>query len=78
MKHLETQLSLLAMQFRSASDEAKRGQVAAEYERLVDKLIARGHWEEMPTFEDMLPDERMPQAFFEFWSIPAPHHRNGR
>jgi hypothetical protein len=35
-------------------------------------LIRGGVWEEMPAFEDMLPDEWMPEAFFKFWSIPLP------
>lgn len=74
---LETQLGLLAMQFRGARDDSERDKVAAEYQCVVDRLIARG-WDEMPAFEDMLPDEQMPEAFFKFWSIPAPHHRNGR
>ena len=75
---LETQLGLLAMRFRSTRDESERNKVAADYERVVDQLIARGTWEEMPTFEDMLPDERMPQAFFKFWSIPVPHNPDAR
>lgn len=75
---LETQLGLLAMRFRSTRDESERDKVAAEYECVIDRLIARGKWEEMPSFEDMLPDEKMPKAFFSFWSIPVPHLRNGR
>jgi hypothetical protein len=75
---LETQLGLLAMRFRSSRDESERAKVAAEYEHVVDELIASGKWKEMPTFEDMLPDGRMPKAFFKFWSIPEPHCRNGR
>ena len=66
------------MRFRSTRDEAEREQAAAAYESVVDRLIASGKWEEMPSFEDMLPDERMPTAFFQFWSIPVPHNRNGR
>jgi hypothetical protein len=62
------------MQFRGIKDESERDQVAAAYEQVVDKLIASGKWKEMPTFEDMLPDERMPKAFFKFWSIPLPHY----
>ena len=69
---LETQLGLLAMRFRSSRDEAERHKVAAVYEHVVDQLIASGKWEEMPSFEDMLPDDRMPAAFFKFWSIPVP------
>ncbi len=74
---LESQLGLLAMRFRGTKDESERSRVAAEYESIVDKLIKRGKWKEMPSFEDMLPDERMPKAFFKFWSIPVPHSRNG-
>ncbi|GEM_PF-5267232 len=73
----ETQLGLLAMRFRSTRDESERDKAAVEYEHVVDKLIASGKWEEIPTFEDMLPDERMPEAFFKFWSIPAPGNRDG-
>jgi hypothetical protein len=76
---LETQLGLRAMRFRSTRDEAERDQVAVEYEHIVDKLIASGKWQEMPPFEDMLPDERMPKAFFKFWSIPVPDNpQNGK
>lgn len=75
---LETQLGLLAMRFRSTRDESERDKVAAQYAHVVDNLIASGKWEEMPAFEDMLPDERMPKAFFKFWSIPAPPNPDGR
>jgi hypothetical protein len=74
---LETQLGLLAMQFRSTRNESERDNLVTAYEHIVDKLIASGKWEEMPTFEDMLPDERMPKSFFKFWSIPVPHHSDG-
>ena len=69
---LETQLGLLAMRFRSTRDESERDKVTAQYRHVVEKLIASGKWIEMPAFEDMLPDERMPEAFFKFWSIPVP------
>jgi hypothetical protein len=59
----ETELGLLAMKFRSTRDESVRDQVAADYERTVNELIASGRWNEMPAFEDMLPDERMPKTF---------------
>src|SRR5258708_26983997 len=74
---LATQLGLLAMRFRSTRDESERDKVAAAYEHVVDKLIASRKWEEMPSFEDMLPDELMPEAFFNFWSIPVPHCPGG-
>jgi hypothetical protein len=75
---LETKLGLLAMQFRSTGDESVRNKVTADYERVVHELIESGQWEEMPAFEDMLPDERMPEAFFRFWSIPSPCNRDRR
>jgi hypothetical protein len=74
---LETQLGLLAMRFRNTRDESERDKVTAEYEHVVDKLIASGKWDEMPSFEDMLPDERVPKAFFKFWSIPVPYNPDG-
>ena len=75
---LETQLGLLAMRFRSTRDESERDKVAAEYGRVVDELIAGGEWKEMPSFEDMLPDERMPEAFYKHWSIPVSQNPDGR
>jgi hypothetical protein len=69
---LETQLGLLAMRFRSTRDEAERASVAGRYDQIVKQLIRSREWEEMPAFEDMLPDEWMPEAFFKFWSIPSP------
>lgn len=69
---LETQLGSLAMEFRGTRDEARRRAVTADYARVVGKLVASGKWREMPAIEDMLPDERMPRAFFEFWSLPVP------
>jgi hypothetical protein len=74
----ETQLGLLAMQFRGARDEVKRAEVAAAYEQVVLQLIESGKWKDMPSFEDLLPDDRMPEAFFTFWSIPSPHGQGGR
>lgn len=70
---LQTQLGLLAMRFRGSRDEAERAEIAEAYGRAVVELIESGKWKEMPAFEDMLPDERMPQAFYNFWSIPSPH-----
>ncbi len=74
----EIKLGLLAMQFRSTRDESVRDKVTADYQRVVNELIASGQWDEMPAFEDMLPDERMPKAFFRFWSIPIPCNPHGR
>ena len=46
----ETKLGLLAMRFRSTRDESERDKVAADYKCVVEKLIASGKWDEMPTF----------------------------
>jgi hypothetical protein len=73
----ETKLGLLAMQFRGTRDAPVRDEVTADYERVVNDLIASGQWEEMPASEDMLPDERMPEAFYKFWSIPFPCKPDG-
>jgi hypothetical protein len=75
---LETQLGLLAMRFRGTRDESARDKVAAEYGDVVERLIAGGRWKVMPAFEDMLPDERMPKAFFRYWSIPIPQNPAAR
>ena len=69
---LESELGHLAMQFRSARDEEERAAVAERYGQIVGELIRGGNWEEMPAFEDMLPNRWMPEAFFKHWSIPAP------
>ncbi len=74
----ETKRGLLAMQFRSTRDESVRDTVTAAYERAVNELIESGQWDEIPAFEDMLLDERMPKAFFDFWSIPSPCIPNGK
>jgi hypothetical protein len=72
---LEDQLGLLAMRFRSTRDESARNAVTANYAEVVRKLIDSGKWKEMPAFEDMLPGDRMPEAFYIFWSIPSPVDR---
>lgn len=74
---LETQLGLLAMRFRGTRDEAERNAVTEEYAQVVERLISSGKWKEMPSFEDMLPDERLPLAFFVHWEIPCPQGQNG-
>ncbi len=73
----ETQLGLLAMRFRGTRDEAERAAVTDEYAAVVTRLIESGRWKEMPAFEDMLPDDRLPRAFFDYWKIPCPHGKNG-
>jgi predicted transcriptional regulator len=61
------QLGVLAMQFRRTRDEAARRAIAAEYAREVQRLIETGSWTQAPAFEDQLPDEWMPEAFFAYW-----------
>ncbi|HTU17619.1 MAG TPA: hypothetical protein VMG10_06100 [Gemmataceae bacterium] len=61
------QLGMLAMRFRRTRDESARRAIAAEYAREVQRLIETGRWSEAPAFEDQLPDEWMPEAFFAYW-----------
>ena len=61
------QLGVLAMRFRRTRDEAARRAIAADYAQEVQRLIETGNWAEAPAFEDQLPDEWMPDAFFAYW-----------
>lgn len=63
----EMELSRLAMRFRHDRDESVRREVAAEYAKVVDRLIASGTWNEIPSPEDQLPDDYMPKAFDDYW-----------
>ena len=65
------QLGALAMRFRGTSDEPVRRAIAAEYTQEVQRLIETGNWSEAPAFEDMLPDEWMPRAFYAYWCPDA-------
>jgi hypothetical protein len=65
------QLGVLAMRFRGTRDETVRRSIAAEYAQEVQRLIESGNWSEGPAFEDMLPDEWMPQAFYAYWCPDA-------
>ena len=60
-------LGALAMRFRRTRDDAEPRGVASEYARGVQRLIESGDWSEAPAFEDQLPDEWMPEAFFAYW-----------
>jgi hypothetical protein len=72
MPHLmPCQLGVLAMRFRRARDEAVRRVIATEYAVEVQWLIESGDWSQAPAFEDLLPDEWMPEAFFVYWSPEA-------
>jgi hypothetical protein len=59
------------MRFRRTRDAAARRAIAAEYAREVQRLIETGAWSEAPAFEDQLPLEWMPEAFFKYWSPEA-------
>jgi hypothetical protein len=72
-----TMLGILAMRFRNTRDEAVRTAITDEYAKVVECLIESGEWKDMPTFEDQLPDERLPKAFFDYWEIPCPHETGG-
>lgn len=55
------------MRFRRTRDESVRRALASEYALEVCRLIETGNWSEAPSFEDQLPDEWMPEAFFASW-----------
>jgi hypothetical protein len=59
-------LGLLAAEYRGTRDKSERVRISAEYAVVVDRLIKSGTWTEMPSSEDMLPDEDMPQAFWDY------------
>ena len=67
----EDKLTFLAARFRSTRNEAERKAIAKDYSEAVDRLIRSHAWQhQMPAAEDMLPDEWMPNSFFEFLSQP--------
>jgi hypothetical protein len=71
-------LGVLAMQFRGTRDETARTGIAKSYSVAVDKLVKSGKWREMPPLEDQLPDDWMPSAFFDYWSLSPPTRQTGR
>jgi hypothetical protein len=62
-------LGILAARFRETRDESQRTAITQEYARVVTQLIESGNWKEIPALEDQLPDERLPEAFFEYWML---------
>jgi hypothetical protein len=58
----------LAMKFRATQSDPERQEIARDYAEVVKRLVASGQWNEMPAFEDQLPDGWMPDAFFKFWT----------
>ncbi len=75
---LDAKLGLLAMQFRSTRNAPERAKVAKAYGEVVQQLIESGQWEEMPSFEELLPVEWMPDAFFKHWSLRRPQRPVGK
>ncbi len=69
----ETMLGIQAMRFRGTRDEGERDAITQEYTALVTRLIQSGEWKVMPTFENQLPDERLPRAFFDYWVVSLYH-----
>jgi len=43
-----------------------------------DCNCASKKWKRIPTLEDQLPDEWMPEQFFRFWYLQPPARRAGR
>jgi len=58
------------MRFRGTRSDAERRRIELEYAQTVDRLIHSGAWQEAPAPEDQLPDDRMPQEYFKYWSHP--------
>jgi len=67
----EHRLCHLAMDYRRTRDPQERKQVAIEYAKVVDRLIASGAWTETPPQEDLLPEEDMPPTFWPYWAKEA-------
>jgi hypothetical protein len=77
----EDRLFPLACHFRSTRDENERRVIAQEYAETVHRLIQTGRWDQGPALDAMLPDEWMPQTFFDYWLSPesaASHRGHGR
>jgi hypothetical protein len=74
----EQLLCILAREFRGTRDEHQRAVIAHEYAKAVNRLIKSNNWDEIPSLEDQLPDEWMPDAFFEHWSLRPPIRRTAQ
>jgi hypothetical protein len=75
---LEKRLCILAREFRGTRNEQEHASIAAKYAEAVVELIKSKKWKRIPTPEDQLPDEWMPDQFFGFWSLRPPVRRDGR
>ena len=67
----EQKLGRLALEFRRSRDTETRQSIVDQYEKAVKDLISTGTWDRVPPPEDQLPDEVMPQTFFEYWDNRA-------
>ena len=65
-------LGVLAMKFRGTRDAAERTAIAEEYSQAVNAMLTADKLKTMPPLEDQLPDEWMPDAFFEHWQLRNP------
>ena len=65
-------LGVLAMKFRGTRDKTERTEIAKSYSVAIRQLIKSGKWREIPPLEDQLPDDWMPVAFFDHWSLSPP------
>lgn len=64
-------LGELAMSFRGTRNDDERRAIANDYGQTVERLIQSGNWQEVPSFEDQLPDHWMPQTFYDYWADRA-------
>jgi hypothetical protein len=72
------QLCILAREFRATRDEDEQSVLAGKYAQAVHQLIESKKWKRIPVLEGQLPDEWMPEEFFEYWSLRPPIRRAGR
>ena len=72
VEHLERDLGRAAMKFRGNRGVHDREEAITDYAYTVRRLIETGRWELMPAFEDMLPDEHMPDEFFDHFGLRRP------
>lgn len=74
----EKRLCILAREFRGTRNKQERASIAERYAEAVVQLINSKKWKRIPTLEDQLPDEWMPEQFFTFWSLQPPVRRASR
>ena len=70
--HDQERLGQLAMSFRGTREPGARQAIADAYSQTVTRLIASGNWHEMPAPEELLADQWMPKAFFDYWLREQP------